>query len=64
MGRVQLKDYTSLELASLLRVHVTTVRRWIIRGDLQAIRLPGGGVYRITPEEVARIRQPIQIGER
>ena len=62
---MQLKrDYTVVELADFFRVHVTTVRRWIIRGDLQAIRLPGGGVYRITPEEVARIRQPIQIGER
>ena len=58
------RDYTVVELADFFRVHVTTVRRWIARGELRAIRLPGGGGYRITPEEVARIRQPIQIGER
>ena len=58
------KDYTAGELAELLRVHVTTVRRWIVRGELRAMRLPGGGLYRIASEEVDRLRQPMQIGGR
>ena len=54
------QDYTVAELAGLLRVHVTTVRRWIARGDLQAIRLPCGGEYRITFDEVDRLREPMR----
>ena len=56
------QDYTVGELAVYFRVHVTTVRRWIARGDLRAIRLPGGGEYRIPAAEVDRIRQPMQVG--
>ena len=57
------QDYTVAELADLLRVHVTTVRRWIARGNLQAIRLPCGGEYRITSAEVERLREPMRVGE-
>lgn len=37
---------TVKEVAQKLRVHDTTVRHWIEKGALKAIRLPGG-VYRI-----------------
>ena len=49
------EDYKAEELANLCRVHVSTVRRWINKGSLTAIRLPGG-YYRISAEEVRRLR--------
>jgi putative resolvase len=30
------------EFAAELNVHPVTVRRWIARGDIPAVRLPGG----------------------
>lgn len=53
------EDYTPEEVAELCRVHVSTVRRWIAQGQVEAIRLPGG-TYRIRAEEVSRLRQPVQ----
>ena len=55
------QDFNVGELAHLLRVHVTTVRRWIARGELRAIRLPCGGEYRIPAAEVDRLRQLMDI---
>jgi excisionase family DNA binding protein len=42
------------EVAEIFRVHVVTVRRWIAGGQLNAIRLPGGG-YRIPQSELDRL---------
>ena len=58
----QLKqDYTVAKLAELLRVHVLTIRRWIVRGGLRAKQIPVSGGYRIPSAEVDRIRQPIRV---
>lgn len=54
------RDLTPEELAEICRVHVSTVRRWINTGRLQAIRLPGG-MYRIPTAEVERLRRPLQV---
>ena len=54
------RDFTPEELAEICRVHVSAVRRWITTGRLRAIRLPGG-MYRISPAEVERLRQPLQV---
>jgi excisionase family DNA binding protein len=48
--------YTTDEVAELLRVHPTTVRRWIASGRVRAIRLPGGN-YRLTTEHLADLIQ-------
>lgn len=53
------QDFTAEEFAYLCRVHVSTVRRWIALGRVNAIRLPGGR-YRIPSFEVERLRQPTQ----
>lgn len=58
------QDYTTEELALLLRVHVTTVRRWIAKGELPAIRLPGAGTYRIPAAAVDRLRQTVNVTDR
>jgi len=42
------------EVAKRLRVAESTVRGWIARGDVRAVRLPGG-VYRIPEEELERL---------
>jgi excisionase family DNA binding protein len=42
------------EVAERLRVAESTVRGWITRGEVRAIRLPGG-VYRIPRAEVERL---------
>ncbi len=55
-------DITVEELARVLRVHRTSVLRWIELGRVKAYRLPGGGGYRIPAVEVDRIRQPITVG--
>jgi excisionase family DNA binding protein len=41
------------EVASMLRVHHSTVRRFIADGQLTALRL-GGKVYRISRDDVER----------
>ena len=49
------------EVAEIFRVHVVTVRRWIAGGQLNAIRLPGGG-YRIPQSELDRLCKPSSVG--
>lgn len=41
------------EVAALLRVHHSTVRRFIADGQLTALR-PGGKVYRISRDDLDR----------
>lgn len=57
MNQVEHQDLTVAELASMCRVHVSTVRRWILMGRVSAIRLPGG-YYRIPASVVAALRSP------
>lgn len=44
------------EAASALRVHEHTIRAWVRKGILQAIRLPGSHYCRFRPEEVRRVQ--------
>jgi excisionase family DNA binding protein len=46
--------YTVEELAEELGVHPDTVRRWIRKGDLEAIDLGGSAGYRISKEALDR----------
>ncbi len=51
-------DYLSIpEVAELLRVHRTTVWRWVVRGRLQAIRV-GDRTLRIRRQDIAALWQP------
>lgn len=50
------KDLRLTEVAQSFDVDVTTVRNWISLGLLNAFRLPGGQ-WRVSPEEVERIRR-------
>jgi len=52
MGRE--KRYTVEEIAQELGVHPDTVRRWIRRGELDAIDLGGSAGYRISQEALNR----------
>ena len=47
-----MKLYTAKEVAQTLRVSDATIRNMIRRGDLPAIKLPGGKTYRITEESL------------
>ena len=42
------------EIAKQLDLHETTVRRWIMRGKLQAVRLPNG-TLRVAQDELDRL---------
>lgn len=49
---------TVRELANLLRVNETTVRRWIGHGNLEALLLPGTGkhkTYRIPRSSIEQM---------
>ena len=49
---------TTVEVAAMLRIHPSSVRRWIERGEVEAIQLPGGR-YRVPRSEVERLlRKP------
>lgn len=43
---------TTQEVAATFRVHVTTVGRWVRKGQIPAIRTPAG-IYRIRYSDVA-----------
>jgi len=49
---------TALETARLLRVHISTVRRWIKQGKLPAYRVGGKGV-RVRYGDVQKLIAPI-----
>lgn len=49
--------YSVEDVAKELDVHPDTVRRWIRRGELQAIDLGGSAGYRITREALDRFLQ-------
>ena len=45
------------EVAEVLRVSPRTVQRWIVSGDVKAMKLPSGR-YRIPRSEVERLSRP------
>src|SRR5438270_13038697 len=47
------------EAATRLGVHENTIRNWVDRGLLRAVRLPGSGYRRIDVAGVERIRRGI-----
>ncbi len=55
--------YTVKETAEILKVQEQTLRRWIKKGTINVIRLPGGR-YRLTGSEVARLLQGGLMNER
>ncbi|MCH7518826.1 MAG: helix-turn-helix domain-containing protein [Candidatus Dadabacteria bacterium] len=50
------QDVKPGQLAYLLQVDISTIQRWVRRGQLRAIRLPSGRI-RIPAQEVERIRR-------
>lgn len=48
---IEAQFYTTSQVATLFSVTAETVRDWIERGTLEAIRTPGGK-FRITVESV------------
>lgn len=54
---MKLKDkiYTVREVAEILRVSRTTVKRMIKRGDMKATKINSRGDYRIPREEIEKI---------
>lgn len=46
---------TVRQAAESMQVHPETLRRWLRLGLANGIRLPGGG-WRISPDEVDRLR--------
>lgn len=44
--------YTASDVASKLKVHVETVKRWLRNGDLEGIRI--GGRWRISEDAVQK----------
>lgn len=47
---------TVRQTAGRLGVHENTIRNWVEKGVLQAVRLPGSGFRRFRPADVERIR--------
>lgn len=48
---------TVKEVADLLRVHPSAVRRYLKRGELEGLRLGKNGPYRVKPESLDAFMQ-------
>jgi excisionase family DNA binding protein len=56
-----MKTYLKVsEIAKILEVGDTSVRRWISQGKLPAIRT-GGGQYRISVEEFEKFKKDLAV---
>lgn len=44
------------EVAKLLGISTSKVRRLIEKGQIEALQLKKGGSYRISPEEIGRVK--------
>ncbi len=53
------KLYTQKQVADILGVTLTTVRRWVKAGKVKVVYLPTSSRPRITQEELDRLRTPI-----
>lgn len=53
----QVSYLTTLEVADILRVAPSTVRRWAESGDIEAVKLPGGQ-YRFAQAVVDALLAP------
>lgn len=56
------QTYTVKQLAQLLNVCDTTVRRWIEGGKVKAYKLGPGSHWRVTKEEVDRLTGTVAHG--
>ncbi len=54
---------TSSEVAELLKVHLSSVRRWSRNGKLKGYRLGGGGDWRFLRKDVLAFLQSYSIAE-
>lgn len=57
---------TVSEVASIVRVDDTTVRRWIKNGILEAVRLPHAGKregYRIPRSTIDKLLEPTSVAQ-
>lgn len=46
--------WTAPQVAEYLQVHVVTIRKWARDGKIPHVRIPPGGEYRFTREEIDR----------
>ncbi|MGC9291373.1 MAG: helix-turn-helix domain-containing protein [Acidobacteriaceae bacterium] len=51
------RPYTPREAAQLLGISYPTIKQWIYRGKLKAVKTPGGH-YRIAEREIQAMMQP------
>ncbi|MEO3432590.1 helix-turn-helix domain-containing protein [Inquilinus sp. CAU 1745] len=49
--------YTVGETAELLRVSDRTIRHWIARGHLHAVRMGDRGIWRVPGDEIKRLQR-------
>lgn len=53
---------TIAEVADRLRLHPATIRRYVRNGQLDAARLPGGGL-RFDPADIDALLTPTRLGD-
>lgn len=56
------RDLTIKEAAAQMNVHEETIRRWIQAGTLNAYRLNGRKLIRITQKDLDNLKEPIKNG--
>lgn len=54
--------YSAREASEILGVHHQTVQRWVKRGQLPAVLLPGRLGYRISAEALEQFMRRRQVG--
>ena len=59
-----MKFYTTFEVAEILRVSEGTIREWVNKGKLNAVRLGGTKTIRISEEDLERFLSQNKIKER
>jgi len=56
------KDLTVSEAARRLGIHPNTLRQWVDRGLVQAVKLPGSGFRRFRPGVIEQLRRDMEAG--
>ena len=54
------RDLTIKQTAESIGVHQNTIRKWIADGVLQAYRLNGTKIIRITQASIDELKQPVR----